>query len=71
MNFVEFGSLVNYARTNDPHLLKFIVQKTYFFAKLLDSRRYMQYEKQLEELEKSKSIHKKNNKLKKNEEMER
>lgn len=71
MNFVEFGSLVNYARTNDPQLLQLIVQKTYFFAKLLDSRRHMQYEKQLEELEKSKSIHKKNNKLKKNEEMER
>ncbi|MGT2666449.1 replication protein [Streptococcus rifensis] len=39
-DFVEFGSVVNYARANDPLLLKAILQKPYFFAKLLDSLRY-------------------------------
>lgn len=39
-NFTEFGSLVNYARKNEPILLKLIVQKPFFFVKLLDSLRY-------------------------------
>lgn len=39
-NFTEFGSLVNYARENEPILLKLIVQKPFFFVKLLDSLRY-------------------------------
>lgn len=39
-DFVEFGSVVNYARANDPLLLKAILQKPYFFAKLLDSLRH-------------------------------
>ncbi len=39
-NFTEFGSLVNYARENEPILLKLIFQKPFFFVKLLDSLRY-------------------------------
>ena len=39
-DFVEFDDLVKYARNNDCMLLKLIVDKTFFFTKLLDSRRY-------------------------------
>ena len=39
-NFLEFEELVTYARNNDYTLLKLIVDKTFFFTKLLDSRRY-------------------------------
>lgn len=39
-DFKEFEELVMYARKNDYLLLELIVDKTYFFSKLLDSRRY-------------------------------
>lgn len=52
-NFTEFGSFVNYARENDPLLLKIIVQKPYFFSKLLDSLRYNRFKVE-------KEIHQKN-----------
>lgn len=39
-NFTEFNSLVRYARKEDIVLLNLIVNKTYFFAKYLDSRRH-------------------------------
>ncbi|EAD2625005.1 replication protein [Listeria monocytogenes] len=39
-DFIEFEELVSYARKNNSMLLTLIVDKTYFFAKLLDSRRY-------------------------------
>ena len=39
-NFTEFNNLVKYARDENPTLLGLIINKTYFFAKYLDSRRY-------------------------------
>lgn len=39
-NFTEFKTLVNFARDREPMLLSLIVDKTYFFAKYLDSRRH-------------------------------
>lgn len=39
-NFTEFNNLVKYARVENPSLLNLIINKTYFFAKYLDSRRY-------------------------------
>ncbi len=39
-NFTEFNKLVYYARQEDYFLLSFIIDKTYFFAKYLDSRRH-------------------------------
>lgn len=39
-DFKEFEELVMYARKNDYLLLELIVDKTYFFSRLLDSRRY-------------------------------
>ena len=39
-NFTEFEDLVRYARENNYLLLVLIVERTYFFAKYLDSRRY-------------------------------
>ena len=39
-NFIEFEELVVYARNNNYMMLELIVEKTYFFSKLLDSRRY-------------------------------
>lgn len=39
-NFKEFKDLVNYARKEHVKLLGLIIEKTYFFAKYLDSRRY-------------------------------
>lgn len=45
-NFTEFNNLVKYARDEDPVLLALIVDKTYFFAKYLDSRRHSGFGKQ-------------------------
>ncbi len=39
-NFTEFKSLVRYARIENTQLLSLIMDKTYFFAKYLDSRRH-------------------------------
>ena len=39
-NFTEFNHLVRYAKDENPTLLRLIVDKTYFFSKYLDSRRY-------------------------------
>lgn len=39
-DFIEFEEIVSFARKNNSMLLSLIVDKTYFFAKLLDSRRY-------------------------------
>ena len=39
-NFTEFNSLVHYARTENQKILQLIMDKTYFFAKYLDSRRH-------------------------------
>ena len=39
-NFTEFNNLVRYARKENFKLLDLIMNKTYFFAKYLDSRRY-------------------------------
>ncbi|MDD3415715.1 MAG: replication protein [Lachnospiraceae bacterium] len=39
-DFVEFEELVRYARNNNYLLLELIVDKTYFFSRLLDSKRY-------------------------------
>ena len=47
-NFTEFNNLVRYARTENPLLLHLIIDKTYFFAKYLDSRRHSGYGKEEE-----------------------
>lgn len=39
-NFTEFENLVRYARKNNYLLLGLIIERTYFFAKYLDSRRH-------------------------------
>lgn len=39
-NFTEFEGLVRYARDNNSVLLGLIVERTYFFAKYLDSHRH-------------------------------
>lgn len=39
-NFTEFEDLIQYARFNDSSLLALIIERTYFFTKFLDSRRY-------------------------------
>lgn len=39
-NFTEFEDLVHYARKNNYLLLGLIIERTYFFAKYLDSRRH-------------------------------
>lgn len=39
-HFVEFEDLVRFARKENPLLLNLIINKTYFFAKYLDSRRF-------------------------------
>lgn len=39
-DFINFDSLVSYARKNNSLLLSLIVDKTYFFARLLDSRKF-------------------------------
>ncbi|MDT2218503.1 replication protein [Enterococcus faecalis] len=41
-NFMEFEDIVRYARDNNYLLLGLIIERTYFFAKYLDSRRYSQ-----------------------------
>lgn len=38
-DFTEFEELVWYARNNHKQLLGLIIERTYFFAKYLDSRR--------------------------------
>lgn len=48
-NFTEFNNLVRYARVENPSLLNLIIDKTYFFAKYLDSRRHSSYKKESEE----------------------
>ncbi|HEM3496690.1 replication protein [Streptococcus suis] len=39
-DFSEFEDLVHFARHNDTSLLGLIIERTYFFTKFLDSRRY-------------------------------
>lgn len=39
-DFIEFQDLVMYARQHHPSYLNLIIQRTYFFAKYLDSRRH-------------------------------
>ena len=39
-NFIEFQDLVMYARQHHPSYLNLIIQRTYFFAKYLDSSRH-------------------------------
>ena len=39
-NFTEFNNLVRYARKENQQLLGLVINKTYFFAKYLDSRRH-------------------------------
>ncbi|RMI77112.1 replication protein [Streptococcus iniae] len=39
-DFTEFEDLVRYARNNHSLLLSLVFDKTYFFSKFLDSRRY-------------------------------
>ena len=65
MGFVEFGSLVSYARAHDPNLLRLIMNKSYFFARLIDSKRHSKYENNIENL-KSISYFRDLKKLKKN-----
>lgn len=48
-NFIEFNNLVRYARVENPLLLDLIINKTYFFAKYLDSRRHSNHKKESEE----------------------
>ena len=48
-NFIEFNNLVRYARVENPLLLYIIINKTYFFAKYLDSRRHSSHKKGSEE----------------------
>ena len=45
-NFTEFNNLVRYARKEKQELLHLIMDKTYFFAKYLDSRRHAGYRKE-------------------------
>ena len=47
-NFTEFNNLVRYARVENPSLLNLIIDKTYFFAKYLDSRRHSNNKKESE-----------------------
>ena len=47
-NFTEFNNLVRYARVENPSLLNLIINKTYFFAKYLDSRRHSSHGKENE-----------------------
>ncbi|WP_424556230.1 hypothetical protein [Staphylococcus epidermidis] len=39
-NFIEFQDLVMYARQHHLSYLNLIIQRNYFFAKYLDSRRH-------------------------------
>ena len=47
-NCIEFNNLVRYARVENPSLLNLIIDKTYFFAKYLDSRRHSNNKKESE-----------------------
>ena len=47
-NFTEFNNLVRYARVENPSLLNLIIDKMYFFAKYLDSRRHSSHRKESE-----------------------
>ena len=47
-NFTEFNNLVRYARVENPSLLNLIIDKTYFFAKYLDSCRHSSHRKESE-----------------------
>lgn len=47
-NFTEFNNLVRYARVENLSLLNLIIDKTYFFAKYLDSRRHSSHRKESE-----------------------
>ena len=47
-NFTEFNNLVRYARVENPSLLNLIIDKTFFFAKYLDSRRHSSSRKESE-----------------------
>lgn len=47
-NFTEFNNFVRYARKEDKMLLNLIVNKTYFFAKYLDSRRHSTNKERME-----------------------
>ncbi|EAC8326536.1 Replication protein RepB [Listeria monocytogenes] len=44
-DFTEFEDLVRYARSNNSLLLGLVIERTYFFAKYLDSRRYSKQKK--------------------------
>lgn len=50
-NFMEFEDLIRYARENNYLLLGLIVERTYFFAKYLDSRRYSKGKKSYKQQE--------------------
>ena len=45
-NFTECNNLVRYARKENQQLLGLVMDKTYFFAKYLDSRRHSRYGKE-------------------------
>lgn len=45
-NFTEFNNLVRYARKENLMLLDLIMNKTYFFAKYLDSKRHSRREEE-------------------------
>lgn len=45
-NFTEFNNLVRYARKENQQLLSLVMDKTYFFAKYLDSHRHSRYGKE-------------------------
>lgn len=46
-DFIEFEELVWYARANHTPFLGLIIERTYFFAKYLDSRRCNPQRKQI------------------------
>lgn len=50
-DFTEFTELVRYARENNTALLGLIIERTFFFAKYLDSRRYSKSIKAMQQLE--------------------
>lgn len=50
-DFTEFNNLVKYARDESPMLLSIIMDKTYFFAKYIDSRRHSGREKKEKNIE--------------------
>lgn len=45
-NFTEFNNLIRYARKENLMLLDLIMNKTYFFAKYLDSKRHSRREEE-------------------------